>query len=243
MPVRIKYMNKMEKKGFDQYASQYDAWFLQNENVLLSEAKLVAYFLKDAGKILSVGCGSGLFESILKRDNGIIITNGIEPSVGMAEIARKRGVDVVIGTAEEADFGVELYDTILFNGTPSYITDLQKSFDKAHAALKPGGKIIVIDVPKESSYALLYNLALAVGTWDHPLLEGVKPANPYPIEFVKQANWRTTEEKKQTLLKAGFKDFKYAQTLTRHALYSDVAIEEPSEGYESGDYVAICAVK
>lgn len=233
----------MEKKGFDQYASEYDAWFLKNENVLMSEARLVAYFLKDAGRILSVGCGSGLFESILKKENGIVITDGIEPSTGMAEIAEKRGLKVTIGTAEDADFGEGIYDTVLFNGTPSYITDLQKAFDKANKALKKGGRIVVIDVPKESSYALLYNLALAVGTWDHPLLEGVKPADPYPIEFVKQANWRTTEEKIEKLTKAGFGDFRFAQTLTRHALYSNTAVEDPSEGYDSGDYVAICGIK
>ena len=47
-------------KGFDEYASAYDAWFLNNRNVLYSEVNLVAATLKDAGRTLSVGCGSGL---------------------------------------------------------------------------------------------------------------------------------------------------------------------------------------
>lgn len=29
-------------EGFDQYAQEYDAWFLENPNVLESEARLVA---------------------------------------------------------------------------------------------------------------------------------------------------------------------------------------------------------
>ncbi len=53
------------KNGFDEYASAYDAWFLDNRNVLYSEANLVARTLRDAGRILSVGCGSGLFEKKL----------------------------------------------------------------------------------------------------------------------------------------------------------------------------------
>ena len=54
-------------KGFDSYANEYDAWFLENPNVLESEVRLVASTLKDGGKILSVGCGSGLFEKIIRE--------------------------------------------------------------------------------------------------------------------------------------------------------------------------------
>lgn len=189
-------------KGFDEYAPAYDAWFLENRNVLYSEINLVAHVLKNPGRTLSVGCGSGLFETILAKEYGITITDGIEPSEGMAEIARKRGMKVTISTAEEADFGCGDYDTILFNGTPSYITDLESVVRKAYDALPEGGRIILIDVPKESTYGVLYNLAKALGTWDHPLLAGTYPENPYPIEFVRVANWRTTAEKIELLEKA-----------------------------------------
>lgn len=228
---------------FDNYAEAYDAWFFNNTNLLTSEIKLVAHFLKEAGKVFSVGCGSGLFESILKKEYGIEIEYGLEPSKGMAEIAVKRGMQVDVTTAEEAKIGIEKYDTILFNGTPSYINDLKSVFNKAYNALKPGGKVVVIDVPKESSYATLYNLAKAVDTWEHPLLEGVTPNDPYPIAFVKVANWRTTDEKVQLLTQSGFENFKFAQTLTKHPLYSNNSVEEPVEGFDCGDYVAICAEK
>lgn len=54
-------------KGFDEYAPAYDAWFLENRNVLYSEINLVAHVLKNPGRTLSVGCGSGLFETILAK--------------------------------------------------------------------------------------------------------------------------------------------------------------------------------
>lgn len=226
-------------KGFDEYAPAYDAWFLDNRNVLYSEVNLVASVLKDAGRVLSVGCGSGLFEKILRDERGIDIRNGIEPSEGMAAIARKRGVNVIATvTAEDG-----VYDTILFNGTPSYITDLEAVVKKAHKALRSGGRIVLIDVPKESGYGIMYNLAKALGTWEHPLLEGVFPPDPYPMEFVNVANWRTTDEKVLLLTEAGFKDLSFAQTLTTHPLYSENRPEEPSEGCDRGDYVAITAWK
>lgn len=219
-------------KGFDEYAATYDAWFLDNPNVLESEVRLVASTLRNAGRVLSVGCGSGLFEKIMRDEFGITVTDGVEPSPAMAEIARKRGMDVTEATAEEFDYPAGEYDTILFNGSPSYITDLDTVLSKVYAALKPGGRVVLVDVPKESTYGLMYNLAKALGTWDHPLLEGAYPPNPYPIEFVNVANWRTTAEKIALLEKNGFRNIESAQTLTTHPLYSDLAAEEPVPGHD-----------
>ena len=144
-------------KGFDKYASEYDAWFLENRNVLDSEIRLVASTLKDAGRILSVGCGSGLFEMMLRKDYDICVDDGVEPSHAMAEIAVKRGMNVTVATAEEFNYPENKYDTILFNGCPGYISDLGLVIKKVYKAIRPGGRIILIDEPKESSYGIIYN--------------------------------------------------------------------------------------
>lgn len=233
----------MTPKSFDQYAEKYDSWFLANPNVLRSEVKLVAQTLEGCQNIFTVGCGSGLFESILRQEYGIQIDHGLEPSQDMASIARKRGINVTISTAEEYDYAGKTYDTIIYNGCPGYITDLEKALTNSFNALNSGGKIIVIDIPKESGYGLLYNLAKAVGSWEHPLLNGVYPRNPYPIELVAQANWRTTQEKVASMKKIGFTDFEFSQTLTAHPICSDNVVEEPIAGFDKGDYVAICAYK
>ncbi len=230
-------------KSFDEYAATYDAWFLDNPNVLASEVALVASTLGDAGRVLSVGCGSGLFEKIMRDEMGIDVRDGVEPSPAMAEIARKRGMNVTEATAEDFDYPAGTYDTIIFNGSPSYITDLDTVLRKVHAALPAGGRVVLVDVPKESTYGLMYNLAKALGTWDHPLLEGTYPPNPYPIEFVNVANWRTTAEKIALLEKNGFGSITSAQTLTTHPLYSDLATEQPVPGHDRGDYVAVTARK
>lgn len=230
-------------QNFDQYASLYDAWFLENQNVLLSELRLVARTLEGSDKILSVGCGSGLFEKLLADEFDIHITDGIEPAAGMADIARKRGMNVTIATAEDAVFEPGVYDTLLFNGCPGYIDSLESVVAKAYAALPAGGRIILIDIPKESSYGLLYNLAKALGTWQHEMLEGTHPRNPYPIELVAAANWRTTASKVKMLEDVGFSRFEYFQTLTTHPVDSDNEAEEPIPGSNKGDYVAIIAYK
>ena len=233
----------MGYKGFDIYANEYDSWFMENSNVLETEVRLVASCLKDAGEVLSIGCGSGLFEKILADKYGISVRKGIEPSAAMAEIARKRGMDVIVGTGEETDYGIEQFDTVLFNGCPCYMQDLALALRKAYAALRKGGKVVVIDVPKESAYGILYNLALSVGTWDHALLQGCSPAMPYPIELVKQANWRTTAEKISLVKEAGFVNLEFSQTLTASPCYSHEKVEDPCEGYDRGAYVSITAYK
>ena len=231
----------MNKKAFDEYAEKYDSWFLKNMIVLESEVALLAHFLKKPGHALSVGCGSGLFEMLLQKNYHIVINEGLEPSAGMAEIARHRGLKVQMDSAESMNYQPNEFDTVIFNGSPGYIKNLKQAFKAAYRILKPAGHILVLDVPKESSYALLYNLAKELKTWNHPMLQGVIPEHPYPIEFVKEANWRTTQEKMDLLKEVGFKNFQFAQTLTRHPVYSNLTKEEPIEGYDRGDYVAIYA--
>jgi ubiquinone/menaquinone biosynthesis C-methylase UbiE len=233
----------MIDEPFDAYAAEYDTWFLQNRHVLASELLLLVRFLERPGTALSVGCGSGLFEHLLRTEYGIDVRFGVEPAEGMAAIARKRGMEVKSGTAERIPYDDGEFDTVIFNGTPSYIDDLAQAFAEAHRVLRPGGAIVVADVPAESSYGLLYCLAASVGTWDDAYLRSVAPATPYPVEFAAAARWRTTDEKAALLSERGFIDLEYAQTLTLHPKYSNDRVEQPSEGYDRGDYVAIRARK
>ena len=229
----------MSDQPFDEHAAQYDSWFLQNRNVLQSEVELLAGVLKDSGRALSVGCGSGLFEMILRESHSIDIHFGVEPASGMAEIAVKRGMEVRAGPAEDLPFDDDTFDTVLFNGTPSYIGDLKRAFTEAYRVLHYGGHIIVADVPAESSYGTLYRLAAMVGTWDDASLKAIAPAVPYPLEFAAAAKWRTTQEKMDLLQEVGFLDLKTSQTLTCHPKFSDDAAEAPLTGHDRGDYVAI----
>ncbi len=228
---------------FDEHAEKYDAWFVKNSNVLGSEVLLLKRFLHGGGRILSVGCGSGLFESLLRRDHGIIITHGVEPSKAMAAIARARGMDVRDGTAERVPFEDASFDTVLLNGIPAYLDGLDAAFREARRVLVPGGSVVIGDVPASSSYGLLYRMAAIVGTWDDPFLRRVAPDDPYPVEFLRAANWRTTRELADALTAAGFGELEYAQTLTTHARFSNARVEEPVDGFERGGYVAVRARK
>ncbi len=233
----------MSETTFDEHAAEYDAWFLQNRNVLQSEVDLLAGALTEVGRCLSVGCGSGLFEKVLREAHDIDIRFGVEPAEAMAEIAVKRGMEVQIGEAGDLPFEDASFDTVLFNGTPSYIANFAGALSEAFRVLKPGGHVVVCDVPAESSYGLLYRLAAHIGTWEDESLRVLAPPVPYPIEFARAANWRTTHEKLELLEEAGFTVVETSQTLVMHPKFSDDTVEQPIPGHDRGDYVAIRATK
>lgn len=226
---------------FDKEPESYDRWFLSNPNVLESEVRLLAHFLRrrDPGRALSVGCGSGLFESRLREEFGIRIGECVEPSA-MGRIASRRGLKVIKGVAESLPFGDSEFDTVIMNGVLDYVSDPARALSEAHRVLRKGGWIVVADVAAEGSYGLLYRLASILG-WE--ALRDLAPANPYPIEMVRSARWRTSEELEALLREAGFVDLEFAQTLTRHPRYSDLEPEDPVPGHDRGDYVAVRGVK
>lgn len=230
------------KQKFDGYAAQYDEWFMKNEHLFTSELRLFKRALGDIDgkRLLSVGCGSGLFESYIDCSN----IEGIEPSEDMGKIAEKRGVNVIkYGLIEDVDLPDETYDIIYFNGSSSYMEDLAPVYEKSLRALKDGGRLILLDVPKESAFGFMYLLGKSLDTYDHEFLRDVMPELPYPLALASSGVWHSTEEKIDVLKALGVKDFTYYQTLIRNPMYTNEEPEEVSEGYKSGGYVAIIAEK
>ena len=235
-------MSNTEKQKFDGYADKYDEWFMVNDNLFTSDLRLFKKVLGDISgkKLLSVGCGSGLFESYIDSSN----IEGIEPSEDMGRIAEKRGVNVIkYGLIEDVDLADEKYDIIYFNGSSSYMENLKPVYEKCLKALKKDGKLILLDVPKESAFGFMYLLGKSLNTYDHEYLEGAMPALPYPLALAASGVWHSTEEKIGVLKDLGVKEFTFYQTLVKNPLYTNEEPEEVIEGYKSGGYVAIIAEK
>ena len=232
----------MGKQKFDGYADKYDEWFMKNENLFTSELLLFKKVLGDISgkKLLSVGCGSGLFESYIDSSN----IDGIEPSEDMGRIAEKRGVKVIkYGLIEDVELEDESYDIIYFNGSSSYMENLTPVYEKCLRALKKNGRLILLDVPKESAFGFMYLLGKSLNTYDHEFLEGAMPELPYPLALASSGVWHTTEEKIGVLKNLGVIKYTYYQPLRKNPMYTNEEPEEVSEGYKSGGYVAIIAEK
>ncbi len=219
--------------AFEREAKDFDYWFNKNRNVFESEFLAEKKLFANSTNALSIGVGSGLFASKLG------IKKGVEPSVEIAKLATKRGIDVKIGTAENVPYGDEEFDTVLLSTVLSYSDKPLKALKEAFRVLKKEGYVIVSFLPREGSYTMLYDLAYIQGMFDPERA----PENPYPLKFIKGAKWISIEKVKKLLREVGFIDLEYVQTLTKHPKYTNEEIEEPTEGYKKGDYVVIKARK
>ncbi|MBW1673686.1 MAG: thiazole biosynthesis protein [Deltaproteobacteria bacterium] len=218
-----------EESAFDTSAEDFDVWFRNNQAIFESELLAQKYFIADPEHSLSIGCGTGIF------DERLGITLGVEPSEEMAKIARKRGMKIDVGTAENIPYEDETVKTVLLGTNLSYVKDRKKAITEAYRILQPGGNIVVSFLTREGSYAMLYDLSSLRGEYDPE----AAPKDPYPLKFVKGTHWCSVSEVTNLLQEAGFVDLKYVQTLTHHPKYSNEEIEQPQDGYDKGDYIVV----
>jgi ubiquinone/menaquinone biosynthesis C-methylase UbiE len=93
---------------------------------------------------LEVGVGTGRFAEPLG------IRTGVEPARAMAEIARKRGIDVHEARAEALPFQDESFDFLLMVTTICFLEEPLQALAEAKRVLKPGGAIIIGMIDRNS---------------------------------------------------------------------------------------------
>jgi SAM-dependent methyltransferase len=93
---------------FDAFAAAYDAWFEEEGRLPFDiEVEALRPLLPLLPKPwLEVGVGSGRFAQAL----GIGL--GLDPSVRLLELARNRGIEVVLGKGERTPFRDESFGTV-----------------------------------------------------------------------------------------------------------------------------------
>jgi hydroxymethylpyrimidine/phosphomethylpyrimidine kinase len=213
--------------------TDYDAWFSKNQNVFKSELLALREAIgRTPERSLAVGSGTALFESELG------IKEGVELSQHMAEKGSERGVKTRVGSAYSLPYDDSSLELVLFCTSMDYIEDPARAVKEAYRVLRKGGAIVVSILPKEGSYAMLYDLA-KMQNYDPER----SPTYPFPVEFLHGARWLSVERTEAMLKSAGFRDMKYTQTLTCHPKYSNDEIEKPGEGHKKGDYVVIKGLK
>ncbi|MGZ5971137.1 MAG: class I SAM-dependent methyltransferase [Polyangiales bacterium] len=92
-------------------------------------------------EVLEVGCGTGLILRELAKAARHAV--GVDLSPGMLEHARRRELEVYLGSATELPFEAERFDVTLSFKTLAHVPDLSRALSEMARVTRPGGTMIV----------------------------------------------------------------------------------------------------
>lgn len=201
---------------YDQYAKEYDTWFVQNDQLFSSELDQLRSLMPDFQYGLDIGCGTGLFTSLLG------IQHAIEPSNNMANIAKNRGVDVDIARGEKLiEKHIDKCDLVTMTTVDSFVQNIGQVFKNINTYLKKDGFLLIT----------FLNLATPLGQ----IYENTKHNSPY----YDKATFHTHAEILELLENYGLQLVKSASTI-----YSlDNVFQKSQDDFNGGVFCSILARK
>ncbi|MBI4120923.1 MAG: class I SAM-dependent methyltransferase, partial [Parcubacteria group bacterium] len=107
--------------------------------------------LKPDGRLLDVGCSSGKFLYHAKKAGFDVA--GVELNALTAEIGRANGLDVKVGTLEEARFGNAEFDVVFLGDIIEHIRDPRAFVKEAARVLKENGLLVIVTPNLDSRWA------------------------------------------------------------------------------------------
>jgi ubiquinone/menaquinone biosynthesis C-methylase UbiE len=201
---------------FEEAAPDYDAWFDRNRPVYESEIMALKRFLPPPGRGLEIGVGTGRFAVPL----GIRV--GVEPAKAMAAMARRRGIMVVRAVAEALPFPGASFRLAVLVTTLCFLKDPFPALEEAARVLKPGGRLLIGMIDKDSSLGRRYE------------------KHKQESAFYRDAHFYAVSQVLEWLAKLPFRDLKTCQTLFKD-LGAITAPEPVRDGHGAGGFVVIAA--
>lgn len=146
---------------FDSIAEQYDSLYDDRTPggyaFLVRRKRVLELFDKPGGKVLDVGCGTGVIADHLLAQNCAFW--GIDPSPNMIEQARttfrtRSNAHFSVGSAEEIEFPDEFFDAVICMGVVERVKDNDLVLKEMVRVLKRGGTLLITLPNKFSPYYL-----------------------------------------------------------------------------------------
>ena len=149
--MRIKPVDRVASP-FDNLAPAYDAWFEGKGKLAFAiEVRAFQEVLPSLPKPwLEIGVGSGRFAQALS------IEDGLDSSIRMLEMARRRGIAAYLGRGEQSPFGDASFGTVFLITTLCFCDSPPDVLKEVHRITVPGGKIALGMVLRESPWGRFY---------------------------------------------------------------------------------------
>lgn len=140
---------------FDKGAAHYDGvvdWGFLRSGARYRRWALRRHGLKPGHRLLDVACGTGLvaIEAAAILGGADTITC-LDPSEGMLAIARQKlPATFVQARAEKIPLPDDSFDFLTMGYALRHVTDLAETFREYRRVLKPGGRVLIMEVTKPS---------------------------------------------------------------------------------------------
>jgi demethylmenaquinone methyltransferase/2-methoxy-6-polyprenyl-1,4-benzoquinol methylase len=147
--AKPEFVNRLFDRGAKYYDGVVDWGFLRSGAAYRHWA-LKENGLKPGHRLLDVACGTGLVAvaaaKILGGAENIVC---LDPSQGMLDVARtKLPATFVLGRAEQMPFPDNSFDFLTMGYALRHVTSLEETFREYRRVLKPGGKLLIMEVTK-----------------------------------------------------------------------------------------------
>jgi SAM-dependent methyltransferase len=195
---------------------RYDDWFERHRAAYLSELLAVRALLPLEGQGLEVGVGTGRFAGPLG------VKFGIDPAGETLVYAQARGVKVVRAVAEALPFSGAAFDYAVVVTTICFVDDARAMLREIARVLRPGGKIIIGLIDRESPLGQDYVTHQA---------ENI---------FYREATFYSAAEVEALLKETGFSQLVWVETLST-PLSQIHEIEPISAGTGQGAFLVVRA--
>lgn len=144
-------LGKRRLKALAFFRDSADAWDSIRTDMIGARTDLLALLdlLDDSWTIGDLGCGTGhLTEALAPCVAKVIGVDESGPMLGMARERLKEfeNVDLRVGTIESLPIDDASLDAAVMFLVAHFITDPSKVMSEVHRVLKPGGKLLVVDM-------------------------------------------------------------------------------------------------
>ena len=138
------------RRVFDEFSSNYDRWFDDHGDIWQAQVRLLRDAVPQTGRGLEVGVGSGRFAVPLG------IRYGIDPSIKLIEMARTRGIEVVLGEGEHLPYRAGTFNHVLMMTVICFLEKPSLVLHETFRVLVKGGELILGFIEKDGEIAIQY---------------------------------------------------------------------------------------
>jgi ubiquinone/menaquinone biosynthesis C-methylase UbiE len=128
------------QRYYDDFSRGYDRERGGGYHALIDDLEVAAVAaLARGGRVLEVGCGTGLILERLARHAQEVV--GVDLSPGMAAKARARGWPVVVGSATALPFADASFDLVCSFKVLAHVPDIERALAELARVTRPGGHL------------------------------------------------------------------------------------------------------